>query len=217
MPSSYGLIVFDWDGTLMDSTAVITRAIQAACGDLGLPVPSDTAASYVIGLGLGDALRHAAPTLDPRDYDRLALAYRRHYFAHDGDLTLFPGVLDMLLALKAAGHRLAVATGKSRQGLNRALEHAELRDLFDATRTADETTPKPHPAMLQEIMEQLGDEPDRTLMVGDTTHDLLMARNAGTAAVAVAYGAHEAQELARMQPVFLADSVPDLQRFLLGG
>lgn len=216
MPSSYALIVFDWDGTLMDSTAVITRSIQAACKDLGQPVPSDVDASYVIGLGLGDALRHAAPALDPREYDHLAQAYRRHYFAHDSDLTLFPGALDMLLALKAAGHRLAVATGKSRQGLNRALGYAELRNMFDTTRTADETTPKPHPAMLQEIMEELGDEPERTLMVGDTTHDLLMARNAGTAAVAVAYGAHEAQALAQMQPVFLADSVFDLQRFLLG-
>lgn len=216
MPSSYALIVFDWDGTLMDSTAAITRSIQAACKDLELPVPSDVDASYVIGLGLSDALRHAAPALDPRDYDRLAQAYRRHYFAHDRDLTLFPGALDMLLALKAAGYRLAVATGKSRQGLNRALEHAELRNLFDATRTADETTPKPHPAMLQEIMEELGGEPERTLMVGDTTHDLLMARNAGTAGVAVAYGAHDAQALAEMQPVFLADSVFDLQRFLLG-
>lgn len=216
MPNPYKLLVFDWDGTLMDSTAVITQSIQAACRDLGLPVPSDVDASYVIGLGLGDALRHAVPTLDPRDYDKLSQAYRRHYFAHDNDLTLFPGALDMLLALKAAGHSLAVATGKSRVGLDRALDHADLRGLFDTTRTADETASKPHPAMLLEIMQELDDAPGSTLMIGDTTHDLLMARNAGTAAVGVAYGAHDAQQLADLQPVFLADSVPALQRFLLG-
>ena len=136
----------------MDSTAVITRSIQAACRDLGLAVPSDVDASYVIGLGLGDALRFAAPMLDPSDYDKLSQAYRRHYFAHDNDLTLFPGVLDMLLALKSAGHRIAVATGKSRLGLDRALDHADLRHLFDATRTADESESKPRPAMLQQIM-----------------------------------------------------------------
>ena len=216
MTTPYQLLVFDWDGTLMDSTAVITHAIQAACRDLGLPVPSDVDASYVIGLGLGDALRHAVPTLEPRDYGQLSQAYRRHYFAHDNDLTLFPGALDMLYALKAAGYSLAVATGKSRVGLDRALDHADLRGLFDTTRTADETASKPHPAMLLEIMQELDRAPDMTLMIGDTTHDLLMARNAGTAAVGVVYGAHDAQQLADLQPVFLADSVPALQRFLLG-
>ncbi len=215
MTTPYKLLVFDWDGTLMDSTAVITQSIQAACRDLGLPVPSDVDASYVIGLGLGDALRHAAPKLDPRDYDKLSQAYRRHYFAHDNDLTLFPGALDMLFALKAAGHSLAVATGKSRVGLDRALDHSDLRGLFDTTRTADETASKPHPAMLLEIMQELDEAPEITLMIGDTTHDLLMARNAGTAAVGVAYGAHAAQQLADLQPVFLADSLPALERFLL--
>ena len=214
--TAYSLLVFDWDGTLMDSTAVITRSIQAACGDLGLAVPSDVDASYVIGLGLGDALRFAAPTLDPRDYDKLSQAYRRHYFAHDSDVTLFPGALDMLQALKSAGHSIAVATGKSRLGLDRALDQVHLSHLFDATRTADESASKPHPAMLQQIMETLGHGPEQTLMIGDTTHDLLMARNAGAAAVAVSYGAHDARELAALQPVYVADSVASLTRFLLG-
>ncbi|MGC8508752.1 MAG: HAD hydrolase-like protein, partial [Thiomonas sp.] len=152
---NYDLIVFDWDGTLMDSTAAITGAIQQACGDLGLAVPSREQASYVIGLGLDDALRHAAPDLPHADYPRLAAAYRRHYFALDGQLALFDGVLELLHELRSAGYNLAVATGKSRIGLSRAMDRPELRGLFDTTRTADETFSKPHPAMLQEIMAEL--------------------------------------------------------------
>jgi phosphoglycolate phosphatase len=215
MTPRHALVVFDWDGTLMDSTAVIARSIQAACRDLGVAVPSDIDAAFVIGLGLQEALRIAVPSLDPRRYDEMALAYRRHYFAHDDDLTLFPGVLEMLTALRDAGCRLAVATGKSRAGLDRALAHVDLRGLFDATRTADQTASKPDPAMLFEIMDELGHEPAQTLMIGDTTHDLQMARNAGTAAVGVAYGAHDAAALAALQPLCVADSVAALQRFLL--
>lgn len=212
----YPLVVFDWDGTVMDSTAVIVQSIRAACADLGLPVPSEVDASYVIGLGLRDALHHAVPTLDPGAYDAMAQAYRRHYFAHDQDLTLFPGILDLLLDLKRAGFSLGVATGKSRQGLDRALGHVDLRHVFDATRTADETASKPDPRMLREIMGDLGRMPGETLMIGDTTHDLELARNAGVAAAAVTYGAHPASALATYAPVCLAPTVDVLRKFLLG-
>lgn len=214
MTTTHTLLVFDWDGTLMDSTAIIVRAIQEACRTIGVPPPSDLDASYVIGLGLGDAIRRAVPGLDPSRHDELAQAYRRYYFAHDQDLVLFPGILDLLQAARRAGHTLAVATGKSRQGLDRALEHADLRGLFDATRTADETASKPHPLMLEELMRELGAGPRQTLMIGDTTHDLQMARNAGTDAVAVSYGAHAARDLAVLEPLYLADSVAALRAFL---
>ena len=141
----FDLIVFDWDGTLMDSTVHITRSIQASCRDLGLPVPDDQAASYVIGLGLRDALQLAAPTLDPEDYPRLVERYRVHYLTGDPTIELFSGARAMLERLRAAGFLLAVATGKSRVGLDRALKAVELVDMFDVTRCADETFSKPHP------------------------------------------------------------------------
>jgi phosphoglycolate phosphatase len=180
----FDLIVFDWDGTLMDSTAHITRSIQAACRDLGLPVPADEAASYVIGLGLRDALQIAAPTLDPVDYPKLAERYRFHYLIKGEQTELFDGVRGMLQSLRDEGYLLAVATGKSRVGLNRALDQSRLTSLFDGTRCADETFSKPHPAMLHELTRELGQDVSRTVMIGDTTHDLQMAKNAGAAAVA---------------------------------
>ena len=211
---NYDLIVFDWDGTLMDSTAAITGAIQQACQDLDLPIPSREDASYVIGLGLEDALRHAAPTLPHGDYPRLAAAYRKHYFALDGQLTLFDGALDLLHGLKSAGYNLAVATGKSRIGLARAMDRPELRGLFDATRTADETFSKPHPAMLHELMAELASPPQRTVMVGDTTHDLQMAINAQCDAIGVSYGAHDVAQLQSLAPTGLVHSMGELGDFL---
>lgn len=212
----YDLIVFDWDGTLMDSTGAITGAIRAACADMGLDVPTREQASYVIGLGLNDALRKVAPDLPVADYPRLAQHYRKHYFALDDTLILFDGVLDLLHELKGAGFGLAVATGKSRLGLSRAMDRPELRGLFDTTRTADETFSKPHPAMLQEIMAEMGAEPGKTAMVGDTTHDLQMARNAACDGVGVTYGAHPASQLQELEPVALARSVPELRAFFAG-
>lgn len=216
MTPARDLFVFDWDGTLMDSTAAITRAIQAACREVGVPEPAPAQAAYVIGLGLADALRRVAPTLRPADYDRVAQAYRRHYFAHADELVLFDGIEALLRELRARGKRLAVATGKSRAGLELALEQSGLRGLFDATRTADETASKPHPRMLRELLAELAADADSTLMIGDTTHDLQMALNAGTPAVGVAYGAHRADELLRLQPLCVADSVAELREFLLG-
>ncbi len=211
----FDLIAFDWDGTLFDSTALIVRCIQDACRDCGVPVPSAEAAAYVIGLGLHDAMRHAVPDLPPERYPELGLRYRHHYFARQHELVLFEGTLAMLHALKARHHWLAVATGKGRRGLDEALAQSQLASLFDATRTADETASKPHPRMLQELMGEFGVEPARTLMIGDTTHDLQLALNAGTERVGVAYGAHDHEDFAPFDPLFVAHSTAELHRWLL--
>jgi phosphoglycolate phosphatase len=213
-PRRFDLIAFDWDGTLFDSTALIARSIQAACADLGVAVPSDKDASFVIGLGLIDALQHAAPGLPRERYPELGARYRHHYFARQHEIVLFEGTLPMLKALKTRNHWLTVATGKSRKGLDEALTSVELRNMFDATRTADETASKPNPQMLLELMREFGVEPERTLMIGDTTHDLQLAANAGAASVGVSYGAHEPASFAEFDPLHIAHSVHDLNDWL---
>ncbi|MBX3621310.1 MAG: HAD-IA family hydrolase [Rhizobacter sp.] len=213
-PRRFDLIAFDWDGTLFDSTALITRSIQAACADLGVDVPSDHDASYVIGMGLSDALQHAAPGLPRERYPELGQRYRHHYFARQHEIVLFDGTLPMLQALKARNHWLAVATGKSRRGLDEALTTVDLHGVFDGTRTADETASKPNPQMLLELMREFGVEPERTLMVGDTTHDLQLALNAGAASVGVSYGAHAPDTFASYRPLHIAHSVADLGDWL---
>jgi len=190
------------------------RAIQGACRDLGEAVPDDARAAYVIGLGLRDALAHAVPGLPDARYPQLVERYRRHYAQHQNDLSLFPGVLEVLQRLRQRNHWLAVATGKSRQGLDEALAAVELRGVFDATRTADETRSKPHPQMLHELMAEFGVAPERTLMIGDTTHDLDLAQNAGAAGLAVTYGAHPPEGLARRAPLASVDSVAELREWL---
>ena len=215
MTRKFDLIAFDWDGTLFDSTALIVRCIQSACRDIGVAMPSDVDAAYVIGLGLHDALRHVTPDLPPERVNELGRRYRHHYLARQHELVLFEGTLAMLHALKQRQHFLAVATGKNRVGLDQALAQSELHGLFDATRTADETASKPHPLMLQELMAQMGASPERTLMIGDTTHDLLLARNAGTASVAVSYGAHERAAFDEHAPLFVAHSTRELHDWLL--
>jgi phosphoglycolate phosphatase len=212
----FDLIAFDWDGTLFDSTAVITRCIQDAVRDVGGTVPSDKDAAYVIGMGLMQALAHAAPDV-PRDrYPELGARYRHHYMASQNDISLFEGVLPMLMDLKSRQHWLAVATGKSRRGLDDVLQAVELKGMFDGSRTADETAGKPHPRMLQELMREFDVAPERTLMIGDTTHDLQMALNAGCASLAVSYGAHEPEAFEVLKPRFVAHSVADLHQWLRG-
>ena len=212
----FDLIAFDWDGTLFDSTRLIVRAIQEAVRDVGGAVPTDEAASWVIGMALAQALAHAAPDVAREQYPELGNRYRYHYLQHQDDLSLFEGVLPLLQALRARGHLLAVATGKSRRGLDQALAQAQLRGVFDASRTADETAGKPHPLMLQELMAELDVPPERLLMIGDTTHDLEMARAAGCASVGVAYGAHAGDDLAALAPLYVAPSVAALHHWLLG-
>ncbi|MTW11014.1 HAD-IIIA family hydrolase [Pseudoduganella eburnea] len=210
----FDLIVFDWDGTLMDSTATIVKCIQAAAKDLGLPIPNREQAAHVIGLGMGEAMQVAMPGLDPKIYPRITERYRYHYLAKDHELTLFEGVPEMLQDLSQQGYFLAVATGKSRVGLNRSLNAAGLLSTFDATRCADETFSKPHPAMLQELTRELGQDLRRTVMIGDTTHDLMMAQNAGSSGIAVEYGAHPLDQLAACNPVYSARTVPQLHQWL---
>ena len=184
-PLNFDLIAFDWDGTLFDSTQIIVRSIQLAVADVGGTVPSNEAASYVIGLGLMEALAHAAPDVPQARYPELGQRYRHHYAMHHNDLSLFDGILPLLQALRERQHLLTVATGKSRKGLDDALHHVALRGMFDGSRTADETAGKPDPRMLHELMAEFGVSPERTLMIGDTSHDLQMAQNAGCASLAV--------------------------------
>lgn len=211
----FDLIVFDWDGTLMDSTAAIVNAIQASASDLGLPIPDRQSAAYVIGLGLQEAMRVALPDIDPSFYPKIVERYRHHYLSKDRELVLFDGVREMVIDLSQRGYTLAVATGKSRAGLNRAFADSRLGPLFHASRCADETFSKPHPAMLQELTGELGHAMHRTVMIGDTTHDLQMALNAGAAGIAVHYGAHPAHSLKALNPLYAADSVSQLHAWLL--
>lgn len=214
-PRRFDLIAFDWDGTLFDSTAIIVRCIQAAVRDVGGTVPSDKEAAYVIGMGLMQALAHAAPDVPPEKYAELGNRYRFHYIQHQDDLSLFEGVLPLLNDLRERGHLLAVATGKSRRGLDEALHSVDLRGVFDGSRTADQTAGKPHPLMLQELMAEFDVAPERLLMIGDTTHDLQMAVNAGCASVGVSYGAHEPDAFHTLQPLAIAHSVRELHDWLV--
>ena len=215
MAERFELIVFDWDGTLFDSAAAIARAIQASCRDLDLAVPSDAQARHVMGLGLGEALRHAVPDLQEADYPRMIECYRQHFLAKDHELKLFAGVPTLIAELAARGRLLGVATGKSRSGLDRALVQTGLGAHFHATRCADECFSKPHPAMLEQLMDELGVDPAATLMVGDTTHDLQMAKNAGVAGLAVSFGAHPRAALERESPLACVHTPRDMARWLL--
>ena len=214
-PRRFDLIAFDWDGTLFDSTAIIVRCIQAAVRDVGGTVPTDKEAAYVIGMGLMQALAHAAPDVPPEKYTELSNRYRFHYIQHQDDLSLFDGVLPLLNDLRERGHLLAVATGKSRRGLDEALHTVQLKGVFDGSRTADQTAGKPHPLMLQELMAEFDVAPERLLMIGDTTHDLQMAVNAGCASVGVSYGAHEPDAFHALKPLAVVHSVRELHDWLL--
>lgn len=215
MPKQFDLLVFDWDGTLMDSAGTIVNSIQSAALDLGLAPPSDARARHVIGLGLGEALRYAVPELAEERHEELADRYRHHYLAQDHELVLFEGAAELVETLGASGHMLAIATGKSRKGLDRALDASGLRPLFHGTRCADECHSKPHPQMLEELMAEFGIAPDATLMIGDTTHDLLMAQNAGVAGVGVTHGAHTVEALESAGPLHLADCIEGLRQWLV--
>jgi phosphoglycolate phosphatase len=210
----FDLIAFDWDGTLFDSTAIIARCIQAAVRDVGGKEPTYEAASYVIGMGLMQALAHAAPDVPKERYPLLGDRYRHHYFAIQHEISMFDGVLPMLADLKSRGYVLTVATGKSRRGLDEALSSAALAGTFDASRTADQTAGKPDPLMLCELMAEFGVPAQRTLMVGDTTHDLQMALNAGCPSLGVSYGAHEPAAFEVLTPLFVAHDVAQLHHWL---
>lgn len=213
-PRQFDLLIFDWDGTLMDSAGVIVDSIQRACEDIGLAAPSDRASRQIIGLGLVQALQTLLPDLLADDYPRLVERYRHHYLGRDADLPLFDGVASGIRDLYDSGFTLAVATGKSQLGLSRALDASGLGPWFAATRCADQTHSKPHPAMVLELIDELDADPVRTLVIGDTSHDLLMASNAGVASLGVTYGAHEAGDLHPHAPLALMDSFAEVHAWL---
>ena len=207
-------MIFDWDGTLMDSTSVIAAALQSACRDIGIAVPTERDARFVIGLGAVDTFRHVAPDLDAEGQRRLSERYRHHFLANEHQAPLYGGVREMLSDLRGRGRRLAVATGKARRGLDRALDATGLRPCFEATRCADEGFAKPHPDMLLMLMDITGVEPRRALMIGDTTHDLELAANAGVDAISVSYGAHDEALLATRPAKARVSTVEELHRWL---
>jgi phosphoglycolate phosphatase len=215
--SRYDLVVFDWDGTLMDSTRMIARSLQSACRDVGVAVPTERDALFVIGLNLEDTFNHVAPALDHEGRARLSERYRHHFLANEHQAPLYGGVPEMLADLHGRGRRLAVATGKARRGLDRVLDATGLRPWFAATRCADEGFAKPHPGMLLMLLDVTGVDPARALMVGDTTHDLELAANAGVDAIAVLYGAHHPELLDTRAAVARCASVAELHRWLIPG
>jgi phosphoglycolate phosphatase len=212
----YQLIVFDWDGTLIDSEARIVNCMRAAIQDLQLPARTQDAMRNVIGLGLQEALATLYPEGNPEMYQGLVDRYRHHFLVQDATPSeLFDGVAALLTDLSERGHYLAIATGKGRVGLEKALDETGLRGYFAYTRCADETRSKPHPQMLKEIMARLGVEAHETLMIGDTEYDLQMANNAGTSALAVSYGVHDKQRLLACNPLDCVDDVSALHRWLV--
>ena len=214
MPKRFDLLVFDWDGTLMDSAESIACSLQAACVDLGYARPSDRDARYIIGLGLHDALAHVLPGVAPEAYPRVVERYRHHFLERDAGTRLFAGAADLLRGLHGAGHLLAVATGKSRRGLDRALRDTGLAPYFHATVCADEGHSKPHPGMLHGLLERLDVRPERALMIGDTTHDMQMALAAGMERLAVSHGAHELSTLLEYRPLACVGDCAALQAWL---
>jgi phosphoglycolate phosphatase len=214
----YRLLVFDWDGTVMDSAGRIVASLRAAFTDLGLTPPDPADCRDVIGLGLEQAMTRLAPDVAGARQVELIRRYRHHYLdANDTPTPLFPGAGEALAALHEAGYWLAVATGKSRRGLDEALAQSGLGGWFHATRCADETFSKPHPQMLLELLEEFGIDAAEGLMIGDTEYDLLMARNAGVASVAVSCGAHAPERLLALEPLVCLPGVDALPGWLAAG
>ena len=209
----YALLVFDWDGTIIDSPAAIVECIREASREMGLRVPERERAAHVIGLGLRESLQQAVPDLPAERYSEFVALYRKHFLAREDSMPLFRGMQDLLASLVKT-HRLAIATGKSRRGLDRALDATGLAPLFASSRCADETAPKPDPAMLRELMEEFGIDETQVLMIGDTTHDLGMASAAGVDALAVTYGAHPEQGLRAYPSLDYLPTVEALREWL---
>lgn len=207
----FDAVIFDWDGTLVDSVDWIAECLQRAAEDVGLASPDRCAAKSVIGLGLSEALQNLFPDQSATGLEQLMWYYRRRYRAREiSRVDLHEGVQEALEQLRDAGIKLAVATGKTRNGLDRALRGTDLAHLFTATRCADETASKPDPEMLHQLIDCLGVSRDRAMMIGDTTHDLQMALNAGIVGVAVTGGAHQRERLLALRPWACLDGVRGL-------
>lgn len=209
------LVIFDWDGTLIDSQANIVDCMRSMVRDLALPDKTDDELSNIIGLGLYEALNTLFPEHDHVAYQNMIDRYRYHFLSSDPSLP-FPGAEEVLNELSNNDYLLAVATGKGRRGLDKALDQSGFRHLFHATRCADETRSKPHPQMLEEILDLLGVEPDNALMIGDTEYDLQMAKHAGVHAIGVGYGVHDLERLLRCEPITVIQEIRALLDWLNG-
>lgn len=211
----HDLFIFDWDGTLMDSERQIVQCMQAAADDLGVVVPEYDDVRGIIGLGLPEAIQRLFPHQDAARREAIRQAYARHFLGGTGGGSqLFPHARELLDELRGAGHHLAIATGKSRLGLDRVLGETGLHDVFHVTRCADETASKPDPLMLHEILRELARPPEAALMIGDTTFDLEMAARAGVPSVGLAHGVHEAEALQRHAPLAIVPDLPALAEWL---
>lgn len=208
------LVIFDWDGTLFNSVGQIVASLQFAAQQHKQPL-SDDAAKSIIGLGLPEVMQTLFPDV-PELHSAILDSYAEHYVAHSQDDQWFDGVGDMLHDLKQRGFKLAVATGKSRRGLDRVLAKTQSQDLFDITRAASETQSKPHPQMLQEILSYTGVAPEQAIMVGDSSYDLQMAQNIEMPRVGVSYGVHSVDVLQQYKPLMIADDVTALHHYLAG-
>lgn len=215
MTKQFDLIVWDWDGTLADSTGMITNALLKAAEQVGLPVLTPQTASNIIGLGLREAIHNLYGEIPTEQAQALAKQYTTNYYAGESEIPLFAGAADTVKALHKRGFKLAVATGKGRRGLNLALEHCGLGKYFHSTRTVDECFSKPHPQMLDELMEYLVVMPERTLMIGDTSYDLQMAQNAGVSSIGVTYGAQTAEQWQHLNPMHQFSDFAGLSTWLL--
>lgn len=211
----YRLIVFDWDGTLMDSEARIVDSMQAAARDVGLERPDPDQVRNIIGLGLMEAVQTLMPRQAPQVHGEVVKCYRQHYLGNDGmPSRLFPGADDVVRELAEQNYLLAVATGKGRRGLDQAMRHTGMDAYFHTTRCADEAFSKPHPQMLEQIMDALGAMPDETLMIGDTVYDMQLATNARTHALAVSYGVHGKERLMQHRPLDCLADVREIPGWL---
>ena len=215
MNKPFDLIVWDWDGTLANSTGMITDAIVKAAEQVGLPTLDPMAASNIIGLGLKESIFALFGDISTVQAQALATQYTANYYAQEAHIPLFNGAKNLIITLHKRGYKLAVATGKGRRGLNLALEHCGLTPYFHATKTVDECFSKPHPQMLDDLMDELVITQERTLMIGDTSYDLQMAANAGVPAVAVSYGAQAADKLVGYNPIKMFKQFSDLSHWLL--
>jgi phosphoglycolate phosphatase len=210
----YDLIIFDWDGTLMDSTQHIINCIQLAIEQLLLPPLSDRTVSNIIGLGLNEAISTLYPDLTEVNRKQLGLNYQQNWLDSPYQAPLFDNATKLIHDLHQQGYFLGVATGKSRSGLNKVLESSRLGSLFHASRCVDECYSKPHPEMVEQLMSYLGATPKRTLIVGDTSHDLNMAHNAGADSIAVTHGAHDSKALQACKPKYIAKNLHQVQQWL---
>lgn len=215
MTARYRLIVFDWDGTIADSEARIVSSVEAAVMELGLPARTPAEIRNIIGLGMRECMQALFPEIPESRYQGFFDAYRKQFQTRaQRPVSLFPGVKSVLMSLGSRGYLLAVATGKSRRGLDRELRESGLQTLIGVSRCADEAPSKPHPQMLEDVLELAAVEPATALMVGDTTYDMQMARDAGVDRVAVSYGAHERSRLIEFDPLTVVESLNDLESWL---